>query len=248
MLTDAYAVALGPRLRLGAGVSRIERTRKGGFLLEVNGGSVAADALIMAVPAHVSAGLWQQHDAELADELASIAHGPLNLVSFAWRKQQVPRAMDGTGFIVPSTERRATTACSWMSCKWPERAPQGHVLLRSFVQAEGAEDTELVNLARRDLRELMGIEDAPLWVKPKRLRFGLPRYEVGHALRVQRIEARAAAHGELALAGNAFHGVGIPECWHSGKLAARSALTALTGRSPVNRRPPRASELVSGHA
>ncbi len=229
-LTDTLAATLGPRVRLQAEVTKIEHKQGGGFRLQVSGAHLDTDALIVASPAHVAAVLLADIDAELAHALSGIVHGPLNAISMAFHKRDVAHPMQGTGFIVPSNQERFTTACSWMSQKWPGRAPQDRVLLRSFVQAEGATDADLVQLALHDLRELMGIEAAPEWTRIKRRARGLPRYEVGHGQRAIAMRERVAAHGPLAMAGNVWNGVGIPDCMQSGMLAAAEVLRALDAR------------------
>ncbi|HEY8432528.1 MAG TPA: FAD-dependent oxidoreductase, partial [Sandaracinaceae bacterium] len=113
------------------------------------------------------------------------------------------------------------------SQKWPSRAPDGVALLRAFLRdGAGASDDEMVGVARAELREVLGIEAAPLFVRVTRRERALPIYEVGHPGRVAAIEARVAAHGALALAGNAYRGLGIPDCIASGEAAAEAALAA----------------------
>jgi protoporphyrinogen/coproporphyrinogen III oxidase len=232
-LTEAFARRLGPRLRLGVAVRRILRGDTRAFRLEFDDTALEADAVVVAAPAYAAARLLEPLDADLAHGLGRIQHGPLAAVSLAFRRADVPHPMLGTGFIVPSTEGRATSACSFMCRKWPGRAPEGHALIRSFLRAEAsaadgcATEETLRSLALADLRDLMGVEAPPLWARTKRLRRALPRYEVGHARHIAALVDRASGLGPLALAGNAYSGVGIGECLASGRRAAEHVLHSL---------------------
>jgi protoporphyrinogen/coproporphyrinogen III oxidase len=228
-LTDRLAACVSSSLRLGVSVQRIERGAGRRYRLQLEGDSLEADAVIMAAPAYAAAELVEALDSDLARALAAVPHGSLLCASFAFRRADIPHPMDGTGFIVPATERRATSACSFMCRKWPGRAPEGHSLIRSFLRGLPADTSEEVLSAQAllDLRDLMGITATPLWSRVRRRARSLPRYEVGHAARVQAMMDRAKDLGAFALAGNAYYGVGIGECLHSGQLAAKSVSDAL---------------------
>jgi len=123
-------------------------------------------------------------------------------------------------------EARSIVACTYSSMKYPGRAPDGHVLLRAFVGGAlqqalfDQDDAAMANSVRRELRELLGITSEPLLTRIHRHPQAMPQYRVGHLERMARIDAALARHPGLALAGNAYRGVGIPDCIHSGELAA----------------------------
>ena len=127
---------------------------------------------------------------------------------------------------MPFIEKRSLMACTFSSVKFSGRAPQGQVLLRAFVggalQPELVElsEAELVARVRADLRDLLGIERAPLFAEVKKWERSMPQYHVGHLERVKRIEVRLASLPGLVLAGNAYSGLGIPDCIRSGEGAA----------------------------
>jgi len=50
----------------------------------------------------------------------------------------------------------------------------------------------------------------------------MAQYTVGHPARLAEIEARAAAIAGFQLAGNAYTGIGIPDCIRMGKQAAET--------------------------
>ena len=130
--------------------------------------------------------------------------------------------------MVPLVEARSIVACTYSSVKYPGRAPEGHVLLRAFVggalQQElfDQDDATMAASVRRELRELLGITSEPLLTRIHRHAQAMPQYRVGHLDRLARIDAALERHPGLALAGNAYRGVGIPDCIHSGELAAET--------------------------
>ena len=167
-------------------------------------------------------------DARLAEELRGVPYASSATVSLAYRADQIPRPLDGFGFVVPLVEARSIVACTYSSMKYPGRAPDGHVLLRAFVggalQQElfDQDDAAMAASVRRELRELLGITSEPVLTRIHRHPQAMPQYRVGHLERMARIDAALAQHPGLALAGNAYRGVGIPDCIHSGELAAEA--------------------------
>ena len=137
------------------------------------------------------------------------------------------------GFVVPTIERRNLIACSFSSVKFAGRAPSGKVLLRAFVggalQQEQAlwSDAMLQEAVGEDLRQLLGLTGKPELSHVSRHPSAMPQYHVGHLARVERLEAAACRWPGLALAGNAYHGVGVPDCIRKGDEAARKMLSGL---------------------
>jgi oxygen-dependent protoporphyrinogen oxidase len=146
--------------------------------------------------------------------------------------------LDGFGFVVPATEKMTTLACTFSSAKFAGRAPEGQVLLRAFVggamnpEALELDDEALVAAVRAELQRVLDIRSAPVRAIVSRWPRSMPQYPVGHLERVARIRGRLAQHRGLLLAGNAYGGVGIPDCIASGESAAASAwnLLALGGK------------------
>lgn len=224
-LPDALARALGDRLRTNVKVRAIERAARGYRLRTSDGGAEEADRVIVTAPPWRAAELLGDLDPDLAALLTSIRPSRLDAVTLTWRREDVPHPLAGTGFVVARTELLRLRACTWVSRKWPGRAPEGVAVLRAFVRdGADASDEELVSVARAELRDVLGIEAAPRSAVITRKGRALPRYEVGHLERVRAIRARAAEHRGLALAGNAYDGIGIPDCIASGEAAARAVL------------------------
>lgn len=225
-LADALAGAQGGTLRTGVSVRALARRARGFRLTLGDGGSLDADAVILAVPAWAAARIVEPLDRDLADDLGAIHHAPLASVNLAWRASDVPRPMEGTGFVVSPASRRGLSACTWSSRKWPGRAPEGSALIRVFLRDASLGDEEAIATARTELRDLMGVSAPPLFARIRRHARALPRCGVGHRARVARMGARAASWSGLALAGNAQGGVGVPECIESGARPAALVLEA----------------------
>ncbi|MFO0891898.1 MAG: protoporphyrinogen oxidase [Isosphaeraceae bacterium] len=147
-------------------------------------------------------------------------------MSLAYRREQVGHALDGFGFVVPRVENRQVLSGSFSSVKFPGRAPEGTVLMRTFLGGAfrpdvlALEDETLCAMADRELGELLAIRGKPLFGRVSRWPEVMPQYELGHLELVASIESRASALPGLALAGNAFRGVGVPQCIQSGEQAA----------------------------
>ncbi|WP_158508870.1 protoporphyrinogen oxidase [Gemmatirosa kalamazoonensis] len=196
-----------------------------------SGETLRCDAVVVATPAPVAGRLLADSDPALAAELASIELGSTATVSLAYAADEVPHPLDGTGYVVPRTEGRPAQACTWVSSKHAGRAPAGTRLFRVFIGgAQRPElvtrpDADLVAIAREELRRTLGVTAAPKLELVSRWVGAMPQYHMGHPERVRRIEARVAATPWLALAGNSYRGVGVPDCIASGERAAARALS-----------------------
>jgi oxygen-dependent protoporphyrinogen oxidase len=228
-LVDAVARRLPEgAVRLRSPVT--ELTREGaGWRLRAGGESLAADAVVLASPAYAAAALLQPLDATLAAMLANIEYASTAIVTLAYETSGLP-PLSGFGFVVPAASGSPLIACTYSSRKFPDRAPEGHDLVRAFVggmlrpHALHQGDDALVAGVRAALRGLVGITAEPLFVRVWRHPRAMPQYAVGHLDRVAAMEGRAAALGGLVLAGAAYRGVGVPDCVRSGETAADAAL------------------------
>jgi oxygen-dependent protoporphyrinogen oxidase len=236
-LVEALASRLPPdSLRSRTRVRHLERLPHDRWLVRCEGGpseQLDADAVILATPVQAAARLIEGVEPELAGRLGSIRSTSSAVVSLGYRRDQVTHPLDGFGFVVPTIERRAILSGSFSSVKFPGRGPAGTALFRVFMGGAGRPeildlpDEELFALASRELADLLGIRGEPCVRHLDRWPQVMPQYEVGHVERVAEIEAMAARVHGLELAGNAYHGVGVPYCIHSGEQAAERAVAAL---------------------
>jgi protoporphyrinogen/coproporphyrinogen III oxidase len=237
-LVDAVVRVLGrTSVRTGAAAASLERGAAGYVLTLADGERIPADGIVLAVPAFAVAELLAGLDDDLADAHAGIPYASSALVTLGYRDEDVPRPLDGYGYVVPRAEGSDVLACSWTSSKWEGRAPAGSTLLRVHTGRFGGRDTsaepddELVALAREEVR-LLDVTAEPSFVRIHRWPRSMPQYVLGHVEHVERIESALETHPGLAVAGAAYRGVGVPDCIASGEAAAESLARAL---APVSR-------------
>ena len=233
-LVDALAVRLPEgSVRFNYGVRRVEITQKGWNVITEKGLELQADGVIITTPAYQVAFLVEGFDPSLTADLLYIQYASSAVINLAYRREDITHPLDGFGFVVPVVERRAIIACSFSSVKFPERAPEGCVLLRCFcggaLQPEVFEndDSSLVGLAHKEMSELLGAKTKPLFSSVSRYPRSMPQYRVGHLEHVAKINEKLMKHRGLALAGNAYNGIGIPDCVRSGESAAEAVIKAL---------------------
>ena len=192
-----------------------------------------ADAVCLALTAPQAARLLTGLDPELAAGLHDVPYASSATVTLACDRADVAHPLNGMGFVVPAVEQRNLIACTFSSVKFAGRAPAGKVLLRAFVggalqqKQAGWPDAKLQDAVLRDLRQLLGLSGTPAFCHVSRHSSAMPQYHVGHLPRVERLEAAVRRWPGLALAGNAYHGVGVPDCIRSGDEAARGLLQNL---------------------
>ncbi len=226
-LVHALLRSLSGHVHTGIDVIEVSRAAQRTFRLRLrDGGVLETDALILAAPAHACAALSERMSPSLAALLGEIHYGRLDCLSIAFRRSEVPHPLAGSGFVVPRGAGRRIRACTWSSSKWQGRAPDGFVLFRCVLDGtEGDDERALLEDARRDLAELLGIHAAPALARLRRRQHGLPIQELGCADREREIHAQAEALEGLALAGTAHGAMGIADCVESGRRAAERALS-----------------------
>jgi oxygen-dependent protoporphyrinogen oxidase len=229
-LVQALAARIPERaIQLRRGVDAIEPTN-GGWRLRAGDAVFDADAVVLACPAAATARLLRPLDAEAAAALAAIPHASSAIVSLGIPTADLPGGLQGFGFVVPAVDRRDILACTFSSRKWPGRAPDGHELVRAFVGGVrrpdllDRDDAALVATVRRELERYLGWRGEPRFARVDRWPSAMPQYTLGHVARVREIESRIVRMSGLALAGNAYHGVGIPDCVRSGEAAVDRVL------------------------
>ena len=228
-LADTLVAQLPPSsLRLGRCVVSLHPEAGRYRVLLNDGASILADDVVFATPSYVTADLVQQVDSALASRLRNIRYVSTATVSLGFKRSEIQHPMQGAGFIVPRSEGRRITACSWSSTKFDHRAPADCVLLRVFIGGALAEDlaeqdeSSLIQLAREELKIIMGISADPVIATAYRWHKANPQYELGHEQRMNELDRVLAEYPGLHLAGAAYRGAGIPDCIQSGIKAVKS--------------------------
>ncbi len=215
-------------LRLNTSVSRISNINSH-YLVELEAGDAfEADAIILATPAFISGKLLALFDPELASVLGSIDYASTATISLAYRQSDLPRSLDGYGYVIPRREGRKALACTWTSTKFPHRAPEGYALIRVFVGRAGQDipwdKNDLLALAKEELGLTLNITAEPILSRVFMWDKAMPQYNLGHPEKLKQIDAALEHYPNLALAGNGYRGIGIPDCIRSGELAVERVL------------------------
>ena len=241
-LVDAIALRLAPAsIRLATPVGALQMAAMG-WKIEANGSIELFDAVIVASPAWTAGVLLGTVDPELGEELSAIPYSSSITVNLVYDEAQLGTLPDGFGFLVPASEGRAMLACTFVHRKFLGRTQPGKAVFRAFLGGIRNEalladtDESLVAIVRRELSEILGEKTIGIHVEPEhtqvsRWRRAMAQYAVGHQERVSRIAAHVAALPGLRLAGNAYDGIGIPDCIRLGRKAAKE-LAALAPPVP----------------
>jgi oxygen-dependent protoporphyrinogen oxidase len=187
-----------------------------------------ADAVVLTCPAYQQAAILADLDEELADRIGGIAYNRIAVIALGYSRNDVPRDLDGFGYIAPQRERRDLLGVQWCSSIFPGRAPAGMVLLRVMsggwhrAEVAGWDDTRLLEAVRSELRLAMGVTAAPRFHHIVRWNRAIPQYLLGHQQRVAWIEERLKRHSGLFVGGNAYHGVALNDCTERAEVLAES--------------------------
>jgi protoporphyrinogen/coproporphyrinogen III oxidase len=218
-------------LRLNSEVVSLKTVESTYQIQLADGEHITADGVILASPAFASGAILAELDQELSALLREIPYVSTATVSLAYDQQDLTRPLDGYGYVIPRREGRRALACTWTSTKFPHRAPQGKVLVRVFIGRAGQEDSihwdvdELEKIARDEVAQTLGINVAPRLSRVYMWEKAMPQYNLGHPARLEAIAAQLHKYPGLALAGNGYRGIGIPDCIHSGETAANQLLS-----------------------
>jgi protoporphyrinogen/coproporphyrinogen III oxidase len=221
-LVDAMTAAIGDRMQVIHGeVESVEA----GYRARVNGEWIEAAHIVLASQAYEAGALVRDFAPALADELCAVRYSSSITMSLGYDKRELGHPLNGFGFLVPKKERKRLVACTWVGTKFSHRVPEDRAVLRCFLG--GADDSvfretddALVAAVLEELRDLMGIGAKPVFQQISRWPRSMAQYTVGHQGRVERIEELVKGLPGLHLAGNAYYGIGIPDCIRMGKAAA----------------------------
>src|SRR6185312_11618066 len=205
----------------------------GKWLVASNGRTEEFDGVIIAAPAYVAAELLRDPIPQISSELEQIRYSSSVTVVLAYDNKTRKSLPAGFGFLVPRTEGKRILACTFVHNKFPHRASEDRALIRCFLGGSRDEgilqmpDADVASIVRRELQEILGIMAEPDFVKIFKWPHAMAQYTVGHKTRVDHIRKIVSAASGLALAGNAYGGIGVPDCIRSGSEAATKVLADL---------------------
>jgi oxygen-dependent protoporphyrinogen oxidase len=231
-LVDAIEAKLRPEwVRLNTAVTALEKSATG-WVVEAGGVRESYDAVILCSQAFAAGALLGGLDRTLSEDLAGIPYSSSITLNLVYDEKKLPQLPDGFGFLVPASEGRTMLACTFVHRKFLGRTAPGKAVLRAFLGGMKNEalltepDEVLVATARREFKEILGITAEPEHVQVSRWKRAMAQYAVGHQERVKRINERAAGQPGLKLAGNAYDGIGIPDCIRLGRKAAQELVAS----------------------
>ena len=233
-LPEALSRALGARVRTSVRVEAVRSELRDGiarFIVdaEVDGASqqMTADRIVLATPADVAGRLVAPLSTSLADHLDQIPYAPVGLVHVGIRRDAVSRFPEGAGCLIPKREGLPILGSLWSSNVYPDRAPNGRILLTNYLGGVRNSDVlkwrdeDLTRLVLHALEDLIGLEGPPEFVRVLRHPRAIPQYLLGHGERVQAIERLTRQVPGIYLAGNYLRGVSVRDCLTQGMTLAK---------------------------
>ena len=224
----------GVDVRLGAPAGPVEPSGDGRWRVPLDGAEpLDADAVVVTVPAFAAAALLKAAASAASEQIAGIRYASVVVATLAYTPPATPSYLDGSGFLVPRTEGRLTTACTWTTSKWPELRRGGHILVRCSAGRAGddsaldLDDGQLVERFHAEMVEAVKVAERPVASSVTRWPQSFPQYEVGHERRVTAAHAALREAPGIFLAGAAYRGLGIAACIHQAEQAAGQVLTHL---------------------
>ncbi len=226
-LTDAIARRL-PRVELGTEVASVTASG-GGYVINANSSGAhrefRASAVLLAVPAYAAARLVAPWAPQTAAALSAIPYPPVAVVHSTYRRSAIAHPLDGFGMLVPECERRNILGAIFSSTLFGNRAPEGRVLLTTFVG--GVRQPELARLGENEIADtvhaehaaLLGASARPESARIKRWPQAIPQYTFGHAMRMQHVEEAERGFPGLFFCANYRGGVSIGDCIKSADRA-----------------------------
>ena len=207
----------------------------GGWTVFAAAQSTSFDAVIVALPSPASASVLRDASSDLSAELGAVQHSSSITVGLGYDISVRRSLPPGFGFLVPRSEGKRLLAATFVHNKFPQRAPEDRALLRCFFAGNYAEqvwslsDNQIVDVVRQELQEILGprtkgLRAEPLFARVYKWKSAMAQYGVGHLERLQRIETLRQALPRLALAGNGYRGIGVPDCVRSGRDAVNQVL------------------------
>jgi oxygen-dependent protoporphyrinogen oxidase len=203
----------------------------GGWTISAGLKSDHFDAVILALPTHAAAKTLSLCSPELSAELAAIDYSSSITIGLGYDRQVRKSLPPGFGFLVPRSEQRRLLAATFVHNKFPHRAPDDRALLRCFFAGSNAEniwqlsDDTIIAVVRNELQQILSLRAEPLFARVYKWKSAMAQYGVGHLERLDRIERLRQQLPKLALAGNGYRGIGVPDCIRSGTNAAEQVLT-----------------------
>jgi len=228
-LAESVTSRLTPDSLLTNATVQAIQPEAGGWVVSAGMQSDQFDAVVIALPGLAAANVLRLTSGQLADELAAVQYSSSITVGIGYDREVRSSLPPGFGFLVPRSEGKRLLAATFVHNKFPHRAPEDRALLRCFFAGMNAEnvwplsDDQIVGIVRNELQQIIGLRAEPLFARVCKWKSAMAQYSVGHLERLERIERLRQQLPGLTLAGNAYRGIGVPDCIRSGREAAKLA-------------------------
>jgi oxygen-dependent protoporphyrinogen oxidase len=239
-LIQASAAGQTVDLRCGATVEAVEPADSGRVRVFLSGPEpeIIADAVLLATPAFETARMVEAPSPDAAASLRGIGYASVATILLEYPAAALSAPLAGSGFLVPRTEGRMLTACTWSSAKWAHLSGESVVLKASVGNFEDAsalelDDETLVHRVHAELHEAMALGGEPLQGHVSRFERSLPQYRVGHVALVDTIESQLAGLGGVRVAGAAYRGVGVASCVRAAQAVADDWVAKVVRKHPA---------------
>lgn len=237
ILVDTLSNKLNGCIRLNSKVNTIQQNQgecTWKVLLD-NDNSLETDLLCIALPAPRTSQILADISPTIAEKLNAIPYTSSATVNMAFRREDISHPLNGMGFVVPIKEQLNLIGCSFSSVKFENRAPENQVLLRAFLgkasiegnNSDNTSQTDIASLALKDVSKILGIKEKPIFSIVSQHSQAMAQYQVGHQKIVSDINKLTRDLKGIVFAGNAYNGIGIPDCIHSGDQAALTLLDSI---------------------
>ncbi len=216
-ITDALAQRLEGRIKFGVSVKGLEKDGSR-YKVHTSQGIDSADIIILASPAHASSEIMRDFDIKLSKVLSEIPYAPVSVVCFGYKREKVLHSLQGFGFLIPHTEGKKILGTLWDSSIFPNRAPEGYVLLRNMIGGAKSpelamlDDNAIIGVVFDELMSIISLKGEPDMVRIYRWEKAIPQYVMGHGDRLKFIDESLKSYHGLYLTGNSYRGIGMNDC------------------------------------
>ncbi len=236
-LTDILTEKLGGGAVAGGNeVTKISKRTTVPYLVHTETGEMDADVVILAAPSYASADIVRGLDPDMGTVLDGIPYSSMIVICFGYERERIEHDLCGFGYLIPKEEGTNILGTLWDSSIFENRAPEGKVLLRSmmggacFPDRINLPDDEVEKGVREDLKHIMGIKEAPSFVRIFRHPQAIPQYITGHGARLAALDEKCRKHPGLFLTGNSYRGIGLNDCVAAALRTADEAVDHLKNR------------------
>jgi len=236
-ITESLAENLGADVvATGQNVLEVNQGKSVPYRVRTGTGELEADLVVVAAPSFAAAAMLRSVRSQVADILLEIPYASMTIACFGYEKERIRHNLDGFGYLIPKVEGMSTLGTLWDSSIFENRAPEGHVLLRSmlggacFPEYIELPDDEVVARVEKDLSSILGIQESPEFVRVFRHEKAIPQYTVGHGVRLKALEENLCSLPGLMLTGNSYRGISLNDCVASAVRSADEGIAYLKER------------------